>query len=81
MRGWFLFAVLAFLVFGVPLIDAIYRQRVRRAANRARPIMHGPISLVPEEDAQDLVRSPDVAPVAKTSPDVARVAKANEYAA
>jgi hypothetical protein len=66
MRGWFLFAVLAFLVFGVPLIDAIYRQRVRRAANRARPVLLGPISLVPDEGEPDLVRSPDVAPVAKT---------------
>ena len=63
MRGWFLFAVLAFLVFGVPLIDAIYRQRVRRAANRARPLLVGPVSLVPDEEEQNLVGSPDVAPV------------------
>jgi len=65
MRGWFLFAIIAFLVFGVPLIDELYRLRIRRATNRARPMVHGPISLVPDVDEQDLLRSNDVAPVAK----------------
>jgi hypothetical protein len=30
MAAWSLFAVLAFLVFGVPTIDWLYRLRVRR---------------------------------------------------
>jgi hypothetical protein len=71
MRGWFLFAIIVFLVFGIPLIDELYRLRVRRATNRARPIVHGPISLVPGDDEQDLLRSPNVA----------SIAKAKEYAA
>jgi hypothetical protein len=65
MRGWFLFAIIVFLVFGIPLIDELYRLRVRRATNRARPIVHGPISLVPDDDEQDLLRSPNVASIAK----------------
>jgi hypothetical protein len=66
MRGWFLFGIIVFLVFGIPLIDELYRLRVRRATNRARPIVHGPISLVPDDDEQDLLRSPNVASIAKT---------------
>ena len=30
---WVLFEILAFLVFGFPLIDEIYRRRTRRAAS------------------------------------------------
>jgi hypothetical protein len=71
MRGWFLFAIMVFLVFGMPLIDELYRLRVRRETNRARPMVHGPISLVPDEDEQNLLRSDDVAPVAKTKEYVA----------
>ena len=33
MRAWVLMAILAFLVFGVPLVDEIYRRRIRRKAN------------------------------------------------
>jgi hypothetical protein len=65
MRGWFLFAIIVFLVFGIPLIDELYRLRVRRATNRARPIVHGPVSLVPDDDEQDRLHSPDVASIAK----------------
>jgi hypothetical protein len=61
-----LFGIIVFLVFGIPLIDELYRLRVRRATNRARPIVHGPISLVPDDDEQDLLRSPNVASIAKT---------------
>jgi hypothetical protein len=45
MRGWFVFAIMVLLVFGPPLLDEL---------SRARPIMHGPISLVPDEDEQNL---------------------------
>jgi hypothetical protein len=34
MTSWVLIAVLAFLVFGIPLIDDVYRYRARR---RLRP--------------------------------------------
>jgi hypothetical protein len=71
MRGWFLFAIIAFLVFGIPLIDELYRRRVLRATNRARPIVHEPVSLVPDDGAQDPIRSDGVAPVATTKEYVA----------
>jgi hypothetical protein len=32
MTMWVLFSILAFLVFGFPLIDEIHRRRTRRAA-------------------------------------------------
>src|SRR5262245_45728902 len=35
MRAWILFGVLAFLVFGVPLIDELYRFRIRRSPKGA----------------------------------------------
>jgi len=35
MRAWILFGVLAFLVFGVPLIDELYRFRIRRLPKSA----------------------------------------------
>jgi hypothetical protein len=54
MRGWFVFAIMVLLVFGPPLLDELSRLHVRRQTNRARPIMHGPISLVPDEDEQNL---------------------------
>jgi hypothetical protein len=66
-----LFAIIAFLVFGIPLIDELYRLRVRRENNRARPIVHGPISLVPDANEQYLLPLPDAAPVAKTKQYVA----------
>jgi hypothetical protein len=46
--------MLLFLVFGIPLIDDLYRLRTRRAANRAVEIAHDTnISLVPEENEQN----------------------------
>jgi hypothetical protein len=48
MTAWFLFGILAFLVFGVPLIDELYRMRMRQKATRAERTVHERISLVPE---------------------------------
>jgi hypothetical protein len=39
---WVLFGILAFLVFGFPLIDEIHRRRTRRAAAiPARDVAYG----------------------------------------
>jgi hypothetical protein len=54
MVGWFLFAIIAFLVFGVPAIDELYRLRARRAANLARQTLHEAASLVPDQSEHDL---------------------------
>jgi hypothetical protein len=54
MRGWFVFAIMVLLIFGPPLLDELSRLHIRRQTNRARPIMHDPISLVPDEDVQNL---------------------------
>jgi hypothetical protein len=62
MRAWFLFAILAFLVFGVPLIDEIYRRRLRRQTNKLKEAEYQQASLVPEMD-EDLNISRTVAPV------------------
>jgi hypothetical protein len=59
MASWFLFAVLALLVFGVPAIDELYRRRTRRAANLARQIVHEPVSLVPDQNEHNLPGSRD----------------------
>jgi len=62
MRGWFVLATMVVLIFGPLLLDELSRLRVRRAASRARPLVHGPISLVPDEDEQIPLPSPSVAP-------------------
>ena len=42
MMMWVLFSILAFLVFGFPLIDEIHRRRTRRAATvPARDVAYG----------------------------------------
>jgi hypothetical protein len=42
MTMWILFSILAFLVFGFPLIDEIHRRRTRRAATvPARDVSYG----------------------------------------
>jgi hypothetical protein len=42
MAMWVLFGMLAFLVFGFPLIDEIHRRRTRRTANvAARNVAYG----------------------------------------
>jgi hypothetical protein len=61
MVGWVLFVIVAFLVFGVPLIDELYRRRARRAANLARQVLHEPVSLVPDQNARNL-------PISRGSP-------------
>ena len=71
MTAWILFGILAFLVFGVPLIDEVYRFRLRREVKRGEQIVHEPIGLVPDNDQQNQFGSKDVAPVAKTLEDVA----------
>ena len=38
MTAWFLFGILAFLVFGMPLIDDLYKMKVRRRAAAASQI-------------------------------------------
>ena len=71
MAAWVLFSVLAFLVFGVPLIDEVYRLRVRRAASRAGQVEGERISLVPDGTEDSLPVSNEIVPSAKASEDVA----------
>jgi hypothetical protein len=71
MTAWVLFGILVFLVFGVPLIDEVYRFRLRREARRGAQIVDEPISLVPDNNEQNQFGSKDVAPVVKTLEDVA----------
>ena len=66
MAAWVLFGMLVFLVFGIPLIDELYRFRTRRAANRARQIVDDTtISLVPDDGEQNLPGRCEVASVKK----------------
>jgi hypothetical protein len=73
MAAWFLFAILVFLVFGVPLIDEVYRRRTRRAAKNACEMAHvpnvtsGPSSEQPHsgENMQEGQTSHDDRPAAK----------------
>ena len=69
MREWFSFAIMVLLVFGPLLLDEL--SRVRRATARARSIVHGPISLAPDDDEQNLIRSQNAAPIRKTKEYVA----------
>ena len=71
MTSWVLFSVLAFLVFGVPLIDEVYRLRARRAARHAQQAVHEPVSLIPEYAEENLLVSNEIALDAKASEDVA----------
>ena len=71
MTPWVLFSVLAFLVFGVPLIDEVYRLRARRAARRARQTVHEDVSLVPDVAEENLLVSNEIALCAKAPEDVA----------
>jgi len=65
MRAWFLFAILAFLVFGVPLIHELYKMRVRRKAITVGQILGERVSLVPDVDQQEPVSSSVIAPAGK----------------
>ena len=71
MRGWFVFAIMVLMIFGPPLLDELSRLQVRRAAHRVRPIVHGPISIVPDENEQDPLRSHNAAHDRKTKEYVA----------
>lgn len=57
MRAWLLFAILAFLVFGVPLIDELYKMRLRRRAGSIKVISDQSVSLVPDVTREDLLGS------------------------
>jgi hypothetical protein len=71
MVPWVLFSVLAFLVFGVPLIDEVYRFRVRRAPNHARQVVDERVSLAPDGPEDNLPVSNEIAPRVKAPEDVA----------
>ena len=71
MTPWVLLSVLAFLVFGVPLIDEVYRRRARRAASHARLAVHEDVSLVPDVAEENLLVSNEIALCAKAPEDVA----------
>jgi len=63
MREWFLLAIMVVVVFGPMLLDELSRRSVRREASHARPVVHGPINLVPDQDEQNLLGSQHPAPV------------------
>jgi hypothetical protein len=58
MTAWFLFGILAFLVFGMPLIDDLYKINKRRKASTSGSISHESPSFVPNVNRQDLPESP-----------------------
>jgi hypothetical protein len=70
MAALVLFSMLVFLVFGVPLIDEVYRLRARRAASHARQAVDEQVSLVPDGTEQNLIVSNEIAPGAKVPEDV-----------
>jgi len=57
MTAWFLFGILAFLVFGMPLIDDLYKMNMRRKAKATGQISNESPSLVPNVSRQDLLES------------------------
>ena len=57
MTAWFLFGILAFLVFGMPLIDDLYKMKVRRRAAAASQIPDESQSLVPNANQENLIDS------------------------
>ena len=57
MTAWFLFGILAFLVFGMPLIDDLYKMKVRRRAAAASQIPDKSPSLVPNANQENLIDS------------------------
>ncbi len=57
MRAWFLFGILAFLVFGMPLIDDLYKMNMRRKVRAAGQISGESPSLVPNVNSADLPSS------------------------
>jgi hypothetical protein len=71
MAAWVLFSILVFLVFGVPLIDEVYRLRARRAAIHARQVVDEWVSLAPDAPEDNLPVSNEIAPNATAPEDVA----------
>ena len=71
MAAWVLFSTLVFLVFGVPLIDEVYRFRARRAAIHARQVVHEQVTLVPDGDERDLLVSNEITLDAKVPEEAA----------
>ena len=69
MAPWVLFSILVFLVFGVPMIDEVYRLRARHAATQTRAV-HEHVSLVPDESEENVLVSGEVAPGAKVPQNV-----------
>ena len=60
MRAWFLFAILAFIVFGVPLIDELYKRRLRRhGKSGGGASFQERVSLVPALTEETLIDSDD----------------------
>ena len=57
MTAWFLFGILAFLVFGMPFIDDLYKMKVRRRAAAASQIPDESQSLVPNANQENLIDS------------------------
>jgi hypothetical protein len=70
MTPWVLFSMLAFLVFGVPLIDEVYRFRARRAANHVREVVDEGVSIAPDGPEANL-SSNEIAPGEQAPEDVA----------
>ena len=57
-----LFGTLVFLVFGVPLIDDLYRLRVRSKANQTPEMANGSTNLVPSQNEEALLNTRDGTP-------------------
>ena len=57
MTAWVLFGILAFLVFGMPLIDDLYKMKVRRRTARASQISDKSATLVPDVNQENLIDS------------------------
>jgi hypothetical protein len=53
MRAWFLFEIIAFLVFCMPLIDDLYKMNMRRKVRAACQISGESPSLVPNVNPED----------------------------
>ena len=60
MRGWVLFALVAFLVFGVPLIDEIYRRRIRSQIFREDRVRANECHTPTERAAIDEITKPPI---------------------
>ena len=71
MARWVLFGTLVFLVFGVPLIDELYRDAIRGKANQTPEMAHGSTSLVPSQNEEALLNTRDGTPKVRKPEEVA----------